>query len=213
MAAAPDLLAGAKRLDLATVRRHDHARPPDTAQPAGFRKIVGNARVGFQLGLDGLEHLCSLLKSVHHDDGVPLGPGDQAPRHKAHADLGGLGLATRGRNRIALARRSVHYLGQALVEVLVQLAGLGPAIVREVVAIPILVAIDRVTDLAAALGNGGRIGIPAVQVSVDLLAQVIGQRCQACQKVLAVLGHGYFTLASSSPNGSSISTKAAKCCG
>ena len=38
----------------------------------GFGKVHGQARVAFQLGLDGLQHHSRLLKGVPDDDRIPL---------------------------------------------------------------------------------------------------------------------------------------------
>mgnify|MGYP000505868271 CR=1 FL=1 len=71
------------------------------------------------LGFDGFQHLGCLLEGVHDDDGVPLRPGDDAPGHERHADLGGLGLAAWRGDGITLAARRVDDLRQALVQILV----------------------------------------------------------------------------------------------
>ncbi|MNS51247.1 hypothetical protein D3C72_839170 [compost metagenome] len=70
-----------------------------------------------------------------------------------------------------------------------QLAGLGLAVVGEVVPVPVFKAVYRVTDQAAALCNGSWAVVPAVHIGIDLFSQIIGQCCQACQKVFAALGH------------------------
>ena len=157
--------------------------------PAGLRKIIRDAGIGFQLGLDGFQHFGGLLESVHDDDDVVLGAGDDAPEHKAHADFCGLGFAARSSNGVALACGRIDDDRQTLVQVFVQSAGGSPAVVGEVVLIPKSEAAQGVADFAAALGYGGSADVPAVEVGVNLAAQVIGELRQALNKLFAVLGH------------------------
>ena len=189
VATAPDFFGTAKRFHLAAVCCNDDAGAPDFALPAGLRKITRDTGVGFQFGFDGFQHFGGLLEGVHDDDGVVLGAGDDAPEHKAHADLGGLGFAARGSDGVALARRRIDDDWQALVQVFVQSAGGSLAVVREVVLIPKSEAAQGVADAAAALGYGGSADVPAVEVGVNLAAQVIGELRQALNKLFAVLGH------------------------
>ena len=174
-----NLFAGAEGFHLAAVGRDDYARTPHPPLAAGLGEVAGNARIGFQLGLDGFQHLRRLLEGVHDDDDIPKPARDQAPGHKGHADLGGLCLAARRGGGVPLPGLAADDSRQACVEVLVQLARLRLAVVREVMPVPIFKARDRVADFAAAFGNCCRAGVPAIHVGVDLLAQAIRQEGQS----------------------------------
>ena len=212
MATSPDLLGRTKGFHLAATGRDDHTRAPDLALAAGLGEVACDPRVGLQLSFDRLQHFRRLLKGIHHNDGVPLRARDNAPCHERHGDLGGLGLTTRRGNRVALARLGVDDLRQALVQVLVKYAGLCLAVVREVIAVPVLKAVDRIAHLATTFGDGLGRDVPAIHVGVDLLAQVVSQRGQVGQELLAGLRH-HRTFANSAPKGSSVSTNTCKCCG
>ena len=169
VAQAAQLLAAARHLHLGVAARHDGAGLPDPALPHLGREVQRQAGVELKLGLDGFEHRVGLVNRVHHDHRIPFAASDQAPQHKQLADQGALGLAPGRGDGIGLAVGRSHDLGQALKQVVVQLAARGAAdVVRE---IGLREEPKIILRLRAALLHGGRVGAEARYFGLDALAQ------------------------------------------
>ena len=171
-------LARAESLYLDVAGRDDGAHVPDAPLAALAGEIGHEARVAFQLHLDGLQEAGRLLEGVGYQQNIALAARDHAPQQEKHVHKGGLGLAARGRAGLPDAFRVVHGGGQGRVQPQVQsaIAG-GRAVLAACVVRKIRPPEKGKVPLHTpdTLGTGLCVGREAGAVRLDGTAQAIGQ--------------------------------------